>query len=192
MIKKILFLFLAICLLFTACHEQDDERMLKTLQEIQDYRLKNPQLALEQLNSLEDEIYASSEYVRMKSEMLKLRLQNLACIHLTETKTVKRVIKYFSKHGTSLEQQEVYYIAGSVYRDIQDAPTAIDHFLKSESIALRDEKECDLEILFSTYSNLSYLYGCISEHSEELKYALKRFPPLSGSATCESRSSISA
>ena len=159
----------------TACHKQDVSPMLETLRDIQKIGADDPCLAIAKIDSLDEEINAESEYVRMKSELLRARMRNLADSMPESTKSIKRLIKYFTKHGNLKEQQEVFYMAGSIYRDLQDAPTAIDHFLKSEAIAIHSSEGCDSALLYSTYSNLSFLYSYVANFPSELEYSKKEY-----------------
>ncbi|MBR4921953.1 MAG: hypothetical protein IKZ62_11670, partial [Prevotella sp.] len=44
---------------------------------------------------------------------------------------IKKLMSYFEDKGSLNEKQEVFYYAGSVYRDLQDTPRALEYFLKS-------------------------------------------------------------
>ena len=45
--------------------------------------------------------------------------------------TLSHLLNYFEEKGSLPEKQEVTYYAGSVYRDLQDAPRSMEYFLKS-------------------------------------------------------------
>ena len=64
--------------------------------------------------------------------------RNLAYEPLTERDDtlMQRVVAYYLKHGTANELMEAYYLLGSVYRDLHEAPRAMDAFLHSRMFCL--------------------------------------------------------
>lgn len=137
--------------------------------------MKDPRQGLVKLDSIEEIVSEQSRYVRMRYEMVKARLHDRADDKPESVHLAKKLVDYFEKKGTLRDQQMAYYMAGSIFRDYKDAPTAIDYFLKSEIIADRMEGDCDSALLHNTYSNLSYLYSHVSNHSSCLEYSEKEY-----------------
>jgi len=90
---------------------------------------QNPQKALAMLDSLEYEIRESSDYTKAKSDLLRIRLSDKSYIMPTSDIPIRKLIKYFEKEGAAADKQEVYFYAGSVYRDLQDTPRSLEYFL---------------------------------------------------------------
>lgn len=155
----IFFLFL----LLSACSKNS---ILNDLERIKTIGNENPQMALSMLDSLEVEVRSESEYVQSKYDLLKIRLNDKAMNIHTSDIVIKKLIEYFEKHGSDADKQEVYYYAGSVYRDLQDTPRAIKYFLTS-----LDSKGRDSIMLRNTYSNLSYLYYQVQDYYNDVKMA---------------------
>lgn len=174
-VKKILILL--VCgLALVACAGRNDDEVLAKLQKIQEFgRGGRANLALARLDSLTEEVEECSRYVRMKSCLLKARLQYKATIKPVSDKEIKRLVDYFATHGSAREQQEVYYAAGCVYYELNDAPQAIEQYRRSEYIAEHAAEECDSALLRLTYSCLCYLYSCMQIRPACLEYAKKEY-----------------
>ena len=116
---------------------------------------RNPDKAIVMLDSLEIGIRDEGEYVKHKYDLLRIRLNDKAYKAPTSDIMIKQLMEYFEKEGSAAEKQEVYFYAGSTYRDLQDTPRALEHFFKSLDYALEYES-CDSIMLRNTYSNLNY------------------------------------
>ena len=168
------YLFFSLCLFLTlACNSQKKE-LLQTMEEIKELGNSDPEFALERLDSLSGVLENQSDYVRLKSDLLEVRLHDKADHIPASDKTIKSLVKYFDGHGNDIEKQEAYYYAGSVYRDLHDIPHALEYFLKSMDIAEKSD-ERDSIMLRNTFSNLSYLFNGVSDNSNYLLYAKKEF-----------------
>ena len=148
------------------------DRMTRKLEEIKSTGDRNPQLAMRMLDSLETKASDGSEYVRMRYDLLDMRLKDIANIKPTSDYKAKRLVEYFEKNGTVCDQQEAYYYAGSTYRDLHDTPRALENFFKSLEAA-RDTKESDSTMVRNTFSNLYYLYYNVQDYRNALKMSKK-------------------
>lgn len=131
---------------------------------------ENPKLALSMLDSLELDVRENSEYVQNKYDLLRIRLCDKALIPSTSDIMISKLVKYFKEEGTVDEKQEVCYYAGSVYRDLQDTPRALENFFKSVDYA-EESKECDSAMLRNTYSNLCFLQFRVQNYEEAIAMA---------------------
>ena len=131
----------------------------------------DPLNALSKLDSLEKVADYTSEYEQGKAQLLSIRLKDKACILASSDKGVKELIKYFGNKGTNTEKQEVYYYAGSVYRDLMDFPRSIEYFLRSTEFAQNDN--IDSLMLRNSYSQLHNLYLSVQDYSNALLAAEK-------------------
>lgn len=171
--KHISFFFISfvIVILFLSC--DNSTRVNKQMEIIKAIGDKNPALAQKMLDSLKLDVRNADEYTMMKYDLLTLRINDKSYIVPTSDYMSKQVVNYFSKHGDNLEKQEAYYYNGSVYRDLQDAPRAIDNFLKSVDFATKDY--CDSIMLKNSYSNLVYLFFNVQDYRNSLVYAKKEY-----------------
>ncbi len=80
--------------------------------------------------------------------------RNLAYEPLTEhdDSMMQHVVAYYKEHGTSNDLMEAYYLLGSVYRDLHEAPKALEAFLNGINAADTTSSDC-------RYNLLARLYG---------------------------------
>ena len=110
------FLYIIILIFATALLSCSSETE-KKLEQIKTVGNDNPELALAMLDSLDIQIRDKSEHIKMKYDLLRIRLNDKAYHSPISDITIKKCISYFESAGSDLEKQEVYYYAGSVYRD---------------------------------------------------------------------------
>ena len=106
-----------LCLLFSC----SDKRALGDYEKIK-------MIGLAMLDSLEIEIREQNDYVRNKYDLLRIRLNDKAFNTAKSDLMIKKLLNYFEEKGSLPEKQEVTYYAGSVYRDLQDAPRSMEYF----------------------------------------------------------------
>ena len=147
-------------------------RYIDTLDNIKRVGDSNPDTALLMLDSLAEGVRGESEYVRNKYELLKIRLCDKAYRTATSDVAIRNLMGYFGDKGSSLEKQEVYYYAGSVYRDLCDTPRALEYFLKSLDYA-QSGMVYDTVMLRNTYSNLNDLYYNVQDYGNAALMARK-------------------
>lgn len=147
-------------------------RYIDTLDNIKRVGDSNPDTALLMLDSLAAGIRGESEYVRNKYELLKIRLCDKAYRPATSDVAIRNLMRYFGDKGSSLEKQEVFYYAGSVYRDLCDTPRALEYFLNSLDYA-QSGMVYDTVMLRNTYSNLNDLYYNVQDYGNAALMARK-------------------
>lgn len=147
-------------------------RYIDTLDNIKRVGDSNPDTALLMLDSLAAGIRGESEFVRNKYELLKIRLCDKAYRPATSDVAIRNLMRYFGDKGSSLEKQEVFYYAGSVYRDLCDTPRALEYFLKSLDYA-QSGMVYDTVMLRNTYSNLNDLYYNVQDYGNAALMARK-------------------
>lgn len=147
-------------------------KILNELEQIKAIGNDDPQKALVMLDSLEIEIMECGDYAKAKYDLLRIRLNDKAYNMHKSDIVIKKLVKYFEDEGTMSDKQEVYYYAGSVYRDLQDTPRALEFFFRSLDYAA-DDKNCDSMMLRNTYSNLNYLYYIVQDYKDAINMAHK-------------------
>ena len=161
-------------LFFAACTKQENEVLIRHLNDIKAMGDTLPQIAMQRLDSITPLFVNETEYMRNKLALLEIRLQDKAYITHTTDKQIKGICRFFEKNGTDIEKQEAYYYMGSVYRDLNDYPNAVTYFLKSAEFA---EKTLDADVILqrNTYSQLSYIYKSQFDYTKALNTILKGF-----------------
>ena len=168
MIKHLLFCLLLLAS-FVTCTDYGSDREISRMNVIKQLGNSHPQLALASYDSLKDEFTKGSTYVRNKYTLLGIRLRDKAELPHTSDSCIRRLVPYFEKKGTIREMQEVYYYAGSVYRDLQDTPRSLEYFLKSA--ACTEKGETDSVMLRNCYSQLCAMYTKVQDYGNALQMA---------------------
>ena len=168
MIKHLLFCLLLLAS-FVTCTDYGSDREISRMDVIKQLGNSHPQLALASYDSLKDEFTKGSTYVRNKYTLLGIRLRDKAELPHTSDSCIRRLVPYFEKIGSIREMQEVYYYAGSVYRDLQDTPRSLEYFLKSA--ACTEKGETDSVMLRNCYSQLCAMYTKVQDYGNALQMA---------------------
>ena len=108
-------------------------------------------------------------HAEMQRELLRAREMNKAYEPFTTDSVMKQVVAYYDRHGTPNERMEAHYLLGCAYRDMGEAPRAIDCYHKAISIA--DESSHDnenLTLLMAIYGQMAELYDGQNLPSDEL------------------------
>ena len=154
-------------LLLTSC-AHSNENLLHKMSKIKEIGDESPGRALVMLDSLEFEIRNKNIYIQNKYDLLRIRLNDKANNLPSSDRIIKRLVEYFEEGGSARDKQEVYYYAGSTYRDLHDTPKSLEYFFKSLDYAIENE-ESDHIMLRNTYSNLNHLYYLVQNYTDALK-----------------------
>lgn len=157
-------------LLLSAMAACTDEPSLTRMEYIKSFGNHEPDKAIAMLDSMELDARRSSEYVQHKFDLLRIRLKDKALIPQTSDIMIRSLIKFFEDEGTVEDKQEVFYYAGSVYRDLQDTPRALDNFFRSIEYA-KEADACDSVMLRNAYSNLCFLQYRVQNYGEAITMA---------------------
>ena len=169
--KYFIHILLFSSLFFASCSKQENEVLLKKLDDIKAMGDTLPQIALQRLDSIKPLFDNETEYLCNKLALLEIRLQDKAYITHTTDKAIKNICSFFEENGTDIEKQEAYYYMGSVYRDLNDYPNAVIYFLKSAEVA--ENNDVDGALWQHTYSQLSHLYKQQFNYNNALDAAIK-------------------
>lgn len=97
----------------------------------------------------------SKEEARAIMDVVSRR--NLAYEPLTEhdDTMMQCVVAYYKEYGTCNDQMEAYYLLGSVYRDLHEAPKAMEAFLDGINAADTTNADCRYDLLARLYGQKS-------------------------------------
>ncbi len=82
---------------------------------------------------------------------------------------MRQVVECYKSHGTSNELMEAYYLWGSVYRDLHDAPKAMECFLQGINVADTTSKDCRYNILARLYGQKSNILRQQKLHRQNIE-----------------------
>lgn len=160
-------------LFITSCmpsHERDVE-IQNELERIWALSDRNLDSAVMECKSLEGIVYTSSEYTRMKYDLLNIRLRYKCSIPISSADSIKKITSYMEKHGTGKDRMRAYYYMGGILEDLYDSPRAVEYTLKS--LEYKDSPQsCDSIIAQKCYSLLSEIYRKQRNTQEAISMAL--------------------
>lgn len=119
--------------------------------------------ALRMLDSMSPHVPYLSKSRRMRYELLRAKAMNKSNVYFRSDSTMKEVAAYYSHHGTPNEKMMAYYLLGCVYRDLGEAPAALEYYQKAAACADTTAEDCDYSIL-----NKIYAQSAIVLHSQKL------------------------
>ena len=93
----------------------------------------NPDSAVALLRSVEAEMTASQPAVRHLYDLMTLKAQDKEDLPLTSDSLILDILQYYEHGGDPNKLPEAYYYAGRVYRELGDAPQALDYFQKAQT-----------------------------------------------------------
>ena len=155
-------------LLLTAC-SREDKAVVELLDRADSLLRVNPDSALKLLSPLSHSPSLSSPPLRevgrglgMKSRM---RYQLLLADALNKTyrpmpsdTVMKEVVDYYDRHGNANERMRAHYLLGCVYRDMGEAPMALECYQQATEQADTTSADCDLYNLYAVYGQMANLY----------------------------------
>ena len=163
--KKLLHLFLLFLLLSGCTHSSYNTQLVSV-----DSLLKShPDSALLQLRTMS----FSSEADRMYHTLLLADAANKCYDTLPSDSLLREVAEFYDRHGTSNEQVRAHYLLGCAYRDLGEAPQALDCFHDAIDHADTTATDCDYRLLMSVYGQMANIFNRQNLPQDELE-ALER------------------
>ena len=117
----------------------------------------------------------TSETTRTEMDRLLDRADSLnrAFVPLTNglDSQLRVATKYYDHHGTSNEQMRAYYLLGCAYRDMGEAPAALQSYQDAVDRADTTSADCDMKRLMSVYGQMAELFHAQNLPTEEIRIA---------------------
>ncbi len=163
--KKLLHIFLLLLLLSGCTHSSYNTQLVSV-----DSLLKShPDSALLQLRTMS----FSTEADRMYHTLLLADAANKCYDTLPSDSLLREVAEFYDRHGTSNEQVRAHYLLGCAYRDLGEAPQALDCFHDAIDHADTTATDCDYRLLMSVYGQMANIFNRQNLPQDELE-ALER------------------
>ena len=119
---------------------------------------EKPDSALRLLDSLSTEAQSWPKSQRMRYSLLTMKAQNKAYVPFTSDTIAKDLVSYYDDNGSPNDRLLARYLLGCVYRDLGEAPHAVDCYLDAISQADTTTADCDYHTLAVTYSQMAKIY----------------------------------
>ena len=155
--KSIIFILLSMLLSCTGNKVYDHQ--LSKADSIMDIADDSAQIAIKMLDALKPEWSKFTKAQRMRYDLLYHKAMNKAYIDFTSDSTMLAVVDYYEHHGTANDRMLAYYILGCVYRDMHEAPMALEYYNKATEQADTAAQDCDYATLCRVYSQMGVLFS---------------------------------
>ena len=110
----------------------------------------------------------------MRAVLEEAEAQNRAYIPFTTDTLLRKAAGYFDYHGTSNERMKAHYLLGCVYRDLNEAPHALQCYQDAIENADTLSPNCDYQTLLAVYGQMGELYYYQNLPYEQLE-ALRKY-----------------
>lgn len=130
------------------------ERYREQFDKIDSTTAISPERALAMLDSMKDRMARATKQEQMRYNLLRIKAEDKAYIMHTTDSMIIPIVEYYEDHGNDKELAEAYYYAASVYRDMNDAPMALNYFQKALEILSSDG---DLKMKSNAYCQAGIL-----------------------------------
>lgn len=132
----------------------------------------NPDSAVILLEELKRSMAFEPQATQMYYQLLTIKAKDKAYITHTSDSFIKTVVKYYEERKDRERLPETYYYAGRVYRDLGDAPQALEYLQK----AIESTKDCtDYRLISRIYSQTGTLYLYQDTYDQALEVFRKAY-----------------
>lgn len=156
---SLLFFLILLSMLLSCTGNKAYDQQLSKADSIMDIADDSAQIAIKMLDALKPEWSKFTKAQRMRYDLLYHKAMNKAYIDFTSDSTMLAVVDYYEHHGTANDKMLAYYILGCVYRDMHEAPMALEYYNKATEQADTTAQDCDYATLCRVYSQMGVLFS---------------------------------
>ena len=95
---------------------------------------------------------------QMLLQLEELERQNRAYEPMTNDTLALQLANYFDRYGTANERLRAHYMVGCTYRDMGEAPPALNAYLDAADCADTTDVDCDYRTLSAVYSQMADVF----------------------------------
>ena len=176
--EKVIFLLLIIMLLASCAGNRKYDDLMQRADSIMNVNDDSAKVAIRMLDGVKPQLPEFSQSQKMRYELLRHKAMNKACITFTSDSVMKEVVDYYDHHGSANERMLANYVLGCVYRDMHEAPMALEYYNKATEQADTTAADCDYGTLYRVYSQMGFLfskqylpYQLLDAFGKAMKYA---------------------
>lgn len=157
--EKVIFLLLIIMLLASCAGNRKYDDLMQRADSIMNVNDDSARVAIRMLDGVKPQLPEFSQSQKMRYELLRHKAMNKACITFTSDSVMKEVVDYYDHHGSANERMLANYVLGCVYRDMHEAPMALEYYNKATEQADTTAADCDYGTLYRVYSQMGFLFS---------------------------------
>lgn len=153
--KKIAYITVILCLLLACGSRKEYKEILVKAETIM---YDHPDSALHMLEQLRDTMQNAGKADRMYYELLLADAQNKSYVDFTTDSIMKEVVRYYDRHGSANERMRAHYLLGCTYRDMGEAPMALQCYQEAVECADTLDSRCNYKLLTSIYGQMAEIF----------------------------------
>ena len=157
--EKVIFLLLIIMILTSCAGNRKYDDLMQRADSIMNVNDDSAKVAIRMLDGVKFQLPEFSQSQKMRYELLRHKAMNKACITFTSDSVMKKVVDYYDNHGSANERMLANYVLGCVYRDMHEAPMALEYYNKATEQADTTAADCDYGTLYRVYSQMGFLFS---------------------------------
>ena len=157
--EKVIYLLLILLILTSCAGKRKYDDLMKRADSIMNVNDDSAKVAIRMLDGVKSQLPEFSKSQKMRYELLRHKAMNKACITFTSDSVMKEVVDYYDHHGSANERMLANYVLGCVYRDMHEAPMALEYYNKATEQADTTAADCDYGTLYRVYSQMGFLFS---------------------------------
>ena len=157
--EKVIYLLLILLILASCAGNRKYDDLMQRADSIMDVDDDSATVAIRMLDGIKPQLPEFSQSQKMRYELLRHKAMNKACITFTSDSVMKEVVDYYDHHGSANERMLANYVLGCVYRDLHEAPMALEYYNKATEQADTTATDCDYGTLYRVYSQMGFLFS---------------------------------
>lgn len=156
---KIIYILLFLVAIVSCTGNKRYDNLMQRADSIMDSNDDSAKVAIELLDNMKPQLDDFTKGQRMRYELLYHKAMNKADITFTSDSVMKEVVDYYDNHGSANERMLANYVLGCVYRDMHEAPMALEYYDKATEQADTTAADCDYGTLYRVYSQMGFLFS---------------------------------
>ena len=157
--EKVIYLLLILMILASCAGNRKYDDLMQRADSIMNVNDDSAKVAIRMLDGIKSQLPEFSQSQKMRYELLRHKAMNKACITFTSDSVMKKVVDYYDNHGSANERMLANYVLGCVYRDMYEAPMALEYYNKATEQADTTAADCDYGTLYRVYSQMGFLFS---------------------------------
>lgn len=157
--EKVIYLLLILLILASCAGSRKYDDLMQRADSIMNVNDDSAKVAIRMLDGVKPQLPEFSQSQKMHYELLRHKAMNKACITFTSDSVMKEVVDYYDHHGSANERMLANYVLGCVYRDMHEAPMALEYYNKATEQADTTSADCDYGTLYRVYSQMGFLFS---------------------------------
>lgn len=151
--------YILFLILIFAVSCSNNNPLLSRLDHIDSIMDANPKAAYDSLCAIKNtQNIAPAKNVDMKWRLLMATAQNKLYMQMPTDSAFSEVVAYYDRNGSDNEKMQNRYLLGCIYRDMNDAPKAIEWYTDAAEQADTMSNDCDYKTLFRIYGQMADIY----------------------------------